>query len=523
MDLREGTSTMKRHNRKAAGVALALLMAMTTSGCKNFLNVNHDPNNPQTVPLALELPGMLMAFGHEILGPTESRYSNLLGPAGYGPLWMDQTSVNRDRSTYSQTQWFQVSNQDTDGFWNAGYTDVMNECVNIMNNAGAKDPQYYGIAEFMFAWTAAELTDAFGPIPFDDAFKTTDPTPKYDTQQHVYSEVYTMIDDAIKKMQQTDPNPPSTGDVVYQGDMSAWVKLAYSEKARLEMRLVYAPGESKTGHAQAALTDLASGMQSASDAPTVHYAGGDGARSPWWHYAYADEGDGTGKNRMSEFFIDTLKANNDPRLPILADPTQLQCPAGTTYQRADCTLATTVIYRGHPDGAAGEPDSAISAIGSTLTADNRDFIWFPYADTKFLEAEAQLIVSGAAAAEAPYVAGIRADMTRLGVASSDIDNYVAAVPSLSTVATPLADIMWEKYISNFLRDEVWTDYRRTGYPKVPLPTPPAGQSLYLPAIPQRLRTPAVEENFNSDQVAATGIPFTLDGMMVKVWWASGTP
>ena len=81
--------------------------------------------------------------------------------------------------------------------------------------------------------------------------------------------------------------------------------------------------------------------------------------------------------------------------------------------------------------------------------------------------------------------------------------------------------MWEKYVANFLRDEVWHDYRRTGYPQVPLPAVPEGEFLRLSEIPQRMRPPLDEINFNSESLAAAGIEPSQDGMLVRVWWASG--
>ena len=89
-----------------------------------------------------------------------------------------------------------------------------------------------------------------------------------------------------------------------------------------------------------------------------------------------------------------------------------------------------------------------------------------------------------------------------------------ARPALNTLATPLEEIITQKYIANFLKVETWNDWRRTGYPKL---TPVV--NALLPNIPQRIRTPGSELSNNINQVTATGIPTGLDGMMVKVWWA----
>ena len=162
----------------------------------------------------------------------------------------------------------------------------MQEAKNIMAaSEGSDQPQYHGIAKLIFAWNASQLTDAFGPIPLDEAFDPTNANPGYESQQQVYATVYQLIDEAIQEMQQSGTGQaPAATDLVYGGDMAKWVKLAYSLKARFEMRLAYAPGESATDHAQAALSDLANGLAGPEDAPEVEFAGGTGARQPWFVY-----------------------------------------------------------------------------------------------------------------------------------------------------------------------------------------------------------------------------------------------
>lgn len=107
-------------------------------------------------------------------------------------------------------------------------------------------------------------------------------------------------------------------------------------------------------------------------------------------------------------------------------------------------------------------------------------------------------------------------MTKLGVASAAIDAYLATKPSLASVSNPLQEIISEKYVANFLKAEPWHDWRRTGYPVVPM-VPQA----VISTIPQRIRAPNSELSSNSVQASATGIPTGIDGMKVKLWWAGG--
>jgi hypothetical protein len=104
------------------------------------------------------------------------------------------------------------------------------------------------------------------------------------------------------------------------------------------------------------------------------------------------------------------------------------------------------------------------------------------------------------------------------VPEAQIATYLAARPNVATVANPLREIITQKYIADYLKAEVWNDWRRTGYPQLDIV-----QGAVLPGIPQRLRVPASELAGNADNVTAAGVPLGLDGMSVKVWWASQWP
>jgi hypothetical protein len=211
--------------------------------------------------------------------------------------------------------------------------------------------------------------------------------------------------------------------------------------------------------------------------------------------------------------VELLKGRSDPRLSIMFTPVVYDSVRGTTRYRSNGAK-----YVGHRNGSAQLADSTISWIGPYYSNENAPLNVASYADQKFTEAEARLIVSGAGAADAPYREGIRAHMQKLGVAAAAIDAYLARRPALATLASPLEEIITQKYIANFLKVEPWNDWRRTGYPRLQAPV----EQAMLPGIPQRIRTPGSELSNNANQVKATGIPTGLEGMLTKVWWASTT-
>jgi hypothetical protein len=241
------------------------------------------------------------------------------------------------------------------------------------------------------------------------------------------------------------------------------------------------------------------------------YTGGSGARSPLYTFF-----DLRGTFVAAQTMVDALKARNDPRIGVMFSPIPYDSIRGTGTARVTYP-AKPNTFVGMQEGQSTFNDSTVSWIGTYFSGDTARLNVVSYADQKFTEAEARLIVSGAAAADAPYRDGIRANMQKLGVSDVAITAYLAARPALGTLQNPLEEIITQKWIANFLKIEPWDDWRRTGYPKLT----PVSNAL-LPGIPQRIRTPGSELSNNINAVTATGIPTGLEGMMVKVWWAGGT-
>ena len=122
-----------------------------------------------------------------------------------------------------------------------------------------------------------------------------------------------------------------------------------------------------------------------------------------------------------------MQQRTDPRIPISTGPRR------RTRRR--------IVYRGHVSGSGGRTPAQFSRIGNYFAGDSASVNWVSYAHAKFLEAEARLYVGGAAAADAPYRAAIRANMQKLNVPAADIDAYVNARPPLATVPNALAEII----------------------------------------------------------------------------------
>jgi hypothetical protein len=474
-------------------VAPAALLLWAAAGCSDFLDVNDNPNAPEHAAYDLTLPAVITGFGHSVLTGAATLW---------GAEWTQQFSYNGETRSYSEIHRYEVTSINTEWPWAAAFSTVMKEARNIMREAEEQEAwAAYGIAKFLFAWSYSYVTDMWGPVPYRQAFDTSIRDPEYDDQQTVYAGVHELLEEAIADMQRQSAKVPGANDLLFGGNMTRWVKLARTVQAQLHLRLAYAPGENRTGRAQSALNALQQGIASNADDADFAYPGKQaGWRQPWWTFEQLNQ------LVASEHYVELLRGLNDPRLPITIRPTRWDSVRGQ------------IVYRGHRNGQPGEQDSTISRINSYFSADSATLSWVSYAHAKFIEAEARLILGDRGAADVAYRAGIRANMEKMKVPAAAITAYLAARPSLTTVANPLEEIITQKYIANFLKAEVWNDWRRTGYPRLEVV-----EGAMISGIPQRLRAPASELAANADNVAATGISIGLDGMLTKVWWASQGP
>ena len=483
----------------------ALLLAAALAGCDSFLDVNDNPNAPERASVDIRLPALIGSFAHSTYyGDTQL----------WGSEWTQQFAYRGNTRSYAEVHRYEL--QDTDGTtaWNYYYAGPLALANDIIKDAGADGDVYYrGIARLFYAWTFAHITDMWGSVPYADAFKPTIREPKYDEQKVVYEGVHAELETAITELSSAVGRRPANNDLLFNGDISRWVKLAKHVQARHHLRLANAPGENGVARAQAALTALQGAFTSNSDDAEFTYTGGANARNPLWTFQELRS-----QLVASEFMVELLQGRNDPRLPILFTPVAYDSIRGTTRYPSNGT-----VYRGQLSGGAPLSDSTVSWIGPRFSNENASLNIASYADQKFTEAEARYIVAGGgaaggAAADAAYRDGIRANMQKLGVSAAAINAYLAARPALGTLANPLEEIINEKYIANFLKVEPWNDWRRTGYPRLQIV-----EGAMLPGIPERVRTPGSELSNNINQVLATGIPTGLEGMSTRVWWASQRP
>src|SRR5690242_12701894 len=206
-----------RFVRSAARLTPVLLM-LGLSSCQNFLDVNHDPNSPETATVDIRLPALETEFVH----------STYYGDVRlWGAEWTQQFSFNGDTRSYAEIHRYELSETDASSAWDYYYARTGNAAYTMLQDASNPGDEYYrGLARLFYAWTFQVITDSWGPVPYTEAFHPEIREPKYEDQKTVYQGILAQLDTAVTELSSASGRLPNSNDLLYGGDMAKWVKLA---------------------------------------------------------------------------------------------------------------------------------------------------------------------------------------------------------------------------------------------------------------------------------------------------------
>jgi hypothetical protein len=455
-------------------IAFALLV--TIGGCKKYIDVNYDPNRPIDVKESLMLPPLQMLISQNINAAGDGNLSLVL------QQYLQVLALNQVAPNFGT---YQMYNVDMDGDWNNVYVRTLSNLNLLKIKATANgNPNYSAIAKILSAYTLGYATDAWGDIPYSQAFLGVEnPTPEYDSQEQIYTQIQSLLDEGIADIGQNVGLVPGSDDYIYAGNMAKWKALAYTLKARYYLHLSKAPGKTAVAQAQLALTALTNGMQSNDDDAKVAFSGAAGAENPWQQNFLP----GT-TIVLANTFVDNFAVRKDPRLSKMVKP-----------------AVQTGLYTGRQIGLDDIGSLESYSIPSDFYAGaNANNYLVNYTEALFMKAEATLTTSGFAAAQPIYQEGVRQHMAKVGVSTADINTYLTSRGTL-TAANALGLIMEEKSISNFLNPENYTDWRRTGYPTL------TKVKNALSEIPRRVLYP-------NSELTANPQPQQKAKITDRLWW-----
>ncbi|MBC9794717.1 SusD/RagB family nutrient-binding outer membrane lipoprotein [Sinomicrobium weinanense] len=466
---------------------LLFILSLSVIACDDYLDINENPNGAEIPPLK----GLLAYTTHQTavntyrLGTTTSYYTQYLASPNEASATDIQERVNTDNS------------------WENIY-EVMSDAYDIEALATeSNSPHYVGVSKVLMAANLGMSIDVWGGVPYSEALAFETLTPAYDNDEALYTTVISLLDEAVSELDKanegTELDPDS--DFIHGGGTEAWIKTAYALKARY---LNHLSGTDKYDPS-AVLNALDNAYESNDDDAQVTQFQ---TRNPWAQVALSNEQLVLG-GWLSEQLIDAMNGTTfdvfDPRLPLITEPFPVESGGDTI-----------TIYRGTVNGAGRIGDGTIQAecyltTGGFYSSTNAPLILISYSELKFIEAEVNLHEGNSAAAYDAYLAGIRANMEKVGVAAGDITAYTSDATVAVGTAITTDDIFREKYIAMFLHPESWVDARRFDYGYKDFTLPENHNSLLNGQFIRRFDYPDTEYLRNRNNVPEVEL-------LTRIWW-----
>ncbi|VXD18106.1 SusD/RagB family nutrient-binding outer membrane lipoprotein [Marinoscillum sp. 108] len=503
-------------------------VAVAFTGCtSDFEDINTDKNK---VAKESYVPGYHLSRAQlEYTGNSDFSYDTWRINIIYSSMMTQQLA---NASWYAGDKYMQ-----NDGWANASfdvaYNDQVKYIVDLLKITET-DPLYanlHQIARIMKVIIFHRLTDLYGEIPYSEAglaYHEGIYAPKYDTQEFIYMDMLKELKEAAEALN-ANGDLPGSGDLIYGSaadPIGQWKKLAYSMMLRLSMRLTeVAPTVAK----QWAETAVNGGVftSNADNAFIMHDAAGGRTTVNRNSNILAGEWNATntGEVFLSKTFVDFLSDTNDPRLGLFAriqstgdtDPAnQIGLPNGLDQNGGAFDVSTDPDFPGDiTNYSTIRDDVFLSLSGPTFVIN--------YAQVELLLAEAALRnYSVGGTAESHYTAGVTAAMQFLTqynstaeVPADEITTYLAANPFV--VADGMEMIGAQYWVASFLDwYEVWSNWRRTGYPEL-VPVDYPGNATGG-VIPRRMIYPSHEASNNSVNYAEAISRQGTNTFLTKVWW-----
>jgi hypothetical protein len=386
--------------------------------------------------------------------------------------------------------------------WNFIYENLNDNEILIKKSQENKAFEvYYGPALVFKAYTTMALTDLYGDVPFSQALQGKEGVtlPAYDKQEDIYLKeggILDLLGKAEIALNAYNGAIKLQGDIIYNGNLEKWIKLARSLKLKALIRI------SAVADVRAEINSLvtAGGMiENSTDNAFFSFN-----TSPPNNFRMS-----TAKTGDYNLFI--MSATIDSILSISEDP------------RKDVYFRPTASNASKFKGLLNGPDaSRLSITTADFSLTGRIFredagklkaIVMGSYETAFLISEA--IVKGFVHGNAQYwyEKGIMDGMEWWNISMPS--NFLQKESVKYDETKAMQQIITQKWMVNIMNGyEGWIEYRRTGFPALKN----VAASLNNQLIPVRMPYPASEAALNNEkyQVAATATEG--NSINVPVWW-----
>jgi hypothetical protein len=530
---------------------LALGLVYLSSCTKKFKEYNTDPTGISNQQLAVD---------YQNLGaPLEQAQLNIY--AG-NPAWVYQLQQNLIADVYSGYMMspdpFQGGVNNTNYFlvdgwnfypWDYAYNNVMNNIKSVLDQTSdPKYASYHQWAKIIRVEAMHRVSDIYGPIIYSH-YGTTNPdrSVTYDSQKDAYYEFFNDLDTAITTftglVQSGAPATFGSYDLAYGGSFTKWLKFANTLRLRLALRISKVDPAKAQAEGEKALANPIGLLTTNDDncfidlGPVDHPL--DVINNSW------------GDIRLGAPVGSILNGYSDPRISKYASKASDPAVAGQyigirnginidAIGRYENYSSVIMAYPG-PDNTAPNP-SATAKVQIMVAAE----AWF-------LKAEAAIRGwAGAGDAATNYNTGIETSFGQYGLDASTYENDAISKPAqyidpnsivagqnnittgspwLSTITIKwdgaasfdkmLERIITQKWIAMYPEgQEAWSEFRRTGYPKLfPVVVNNSGGTISTTNFIRRINFPSDERANNPAGVAsAVQVLGGPDNGGTRLWW-----
>lgn len=465
-----------------------------------------------------------------------------------------------------------VDNNEMGRIWTSFYPKAIKNLTDAIHHS-AEDgnrKNINAILRIYRVYMMSVITDIYGDAPYSEAgqgYLKEIYNPKYDTQEDIYNDFFTELKDAASALDAA--NDRITGDVIYNGDVAKWIKLANSLRLRYAMRISDVAPEKARKEFEDALASEGGVLTSGSDDALIKYMdisfsfgqdsytdyrgnalsqllfGNDPANNPsylcstFFNQLYNTKDPRT--FMIARFYYDGLMSQTSPdnRIDltdeitgkgIAMNPCQ---PGAFSYdpwpQGYDSDMMKEIAKTNPSVETTMARETEPKLANNFLRGDNPGVV-MTCAEVNLLLAEASLKKwNTGGTVEGFYSKGVRAAMDFLAdnygydrISDNDFNAYIAGNGIGHTEQQAKAAINTQAWILHFTNPaECWANVRRSGYPRLKSPAE-YGFGQYLTGgkdIPVRLCYPTLESSYNKpgydEALKRMG---GKDSWNTHVWW-----
>ncbi|WDF68384.1 SusD/RagB family nutrient-binding outer membrane lipoprotein [Sphingobacterium oryzagri] len=523
---------------KAVLFASALTLLLPTACTKDFTELNTNPISytGETFDPNFVLTTAQLAY----TGSNDFAYDAWRANLIYASTMMQGFATVM---SYWAGDKYQLNAGYTSAYWERAYDEQVKRVVDLVEFTRDK-PQYHNLYQLSRIWKAMvfqRITDLYGDVPYSEAglgYYQNIFYPKYDTQQSIYLDILKEVDEATAALDASQD--AITGDMVYAGDIAKWKRFGSTLLLRMAMRLTKVDETTARSYAERAIGHTLA--NNSDNAFILHDESGGRVTQNRTAQVFLDGGQEHYYVKWSNTFIDFLKSTNDPRLAVAVTNLYPATASGGLPSSASPNanyVTAAASQKGMPNGKdlsgisgrdiSSDPNytqvSDYSAPHPVMISRVAPTFLLTYSESELLLAEAAVRWGIGGTAAAHYAAGVKASITYLSqwgaaltITEAVADTYVAAHPLLQANAIEqISEQYWLHNCTTFNFYEVWSNWRRTGYPTL-APVNYVNNATQG-TIPRRFPYPTAEESTNPTayRAASAAVPGG-DLLTGRVWW-----